>query len=578
MANNTQDYGYPAYDSHKRSGVQDGNPVQEGGGFKDKLKKAGHDVAQKWKNLPKAAKIGIPAGGTAAAVAITGVGLANSPHEEELSPEQFQSGQLAYDKGETALRDGAGRPALLNYFNPAQDRVLEVSIATQLPEVFQNGNQAGDYLDTVNNHARSHTTRTEVYFETVCTGSGDTRSCSSQPRTRIVTDYHYYNYDLEIEKDFKPATKEQEDKVRAFFDEFTQATGIPVRITHDNPDAHITVANYLNRPNWVMGTLDYVEPGEIVSAPPGSIDSRNPAMRQGFVIMNDRNWGEGNSIEDDIAKTIGFESGKANWVTLREQLTREGVNVPQLNTGDSTIDLNGTAQAAPFLPERVVVDNGGQNTLVGTDKNDTLIAEAGYCGATDTPTNKLTNIFGNGRGYCVAEGEIAVVKGGEGDDLIITSRAGKQQIDGGAGDNRIVFFQPEIGDKTILASEGGNNTLFIHDDLVHSGHVQVTQNGDDITLHFTAPSGREVGTITLEDQLNGGGISQLTVVDDKGVVAYTQDVKGLSSLTSWQEDVVKPMEDALFKQAHEALPARMGRRNQGLSGVPARGPSGGRSV
>lgn len=574
MAN---DYGYPEYKPNARTSVQDAVPG-EGGGFKDKLKGLGGGIADKWRNLPKAAKIGIPAGGTAAAVAVTGIGLVNTPHEEELSPEQFQSGQLAYDKGEQALTDGAGRPSLLNYFTPGEDKVLKVSLATRVPEGFREG-AAADYLDNIQNEARSSTT--EVMYVPVTSCSSDAngnQSCTTTIQAQYYTDYHHYNYPLELEKDFVPVNQEQENKVRSFFKDFTNATGIPVEISHDNPDAHITVANYRNEPDHYRGSLDYVEPGEIVSAPPGSLDSRNPAFKHGFLIMNDRNGGAANGIEDDIAKTIGFESGKPNWLALREQLTREGLSVPQLHPGDSLIDMNGNAQAAPFLPERVIVDNGGQNTLLGTENNDTLITEAGYCGATDTPKNKLSNVFGSGNAYCVAEGEIAVVKAGDGDDLIITSRAGKQQLDGGKGDNRIVFFQPEIGDKTILAGEGNNN-LILHDDLIHSGHVQVTQQDNDIILHFTAPSGREIGSITLQDQLTGGGIDKLTIVDDKGVVAFAQDVEKVGTLESWQNDVEKPMEDALFKQAHEALAARLGRRNRPNGGlVQARGAGGGRAI
>lgn len=544
-------------------------------GFRDKLKDTGRGIADKWRNLPRGAKIGIPAGGTAAAVAITGIGLANTSYEEELSPEQFQSGQLAYDKGETALQDGAGRPALLNYFTPGEEKVLKVSLATQVPEVFREG-AAAKHLDGIKNHARSSTL--EVTYVTVMT-CDDKGTCSPSIYPQYYNDYHHYDYPLDIEKDFVPANKEQENKLRDFFKDFTKATGIAVQITHDDPDAHITVANYRNEPDRYKGTLDYVEPGEIVSAPPGAVDSRNPALKHGFIIMNERNGGTANGIEDDIAKTIGFESGKVNWLSLREQLVREGLEVPQLNAGDSLISLEGNAQSASFLPERVIVDNGGQNTLAGTEKNDSLVTEAGYCGVTDTPRNKLTNVFGNGKEYCIAEGEIAVVKAGEGDDLIITSRAGKQQIDGGKGDNRIVFFQPEIGDKTILAGEGNNN-LLLHDDLIHSGHVQVTQKDDDITLHFTAPSGREIGKITLENQLSGGGINELTIVDDEGIVAFKQDVKDIVTLESWQNGVIKPMEDALFKQAHEAMAARLSRRNQGVSGVPMRGngQGGGRGI
>lgn len=517
-------------------------------------------IAEKWNNLSGKAK-GWIAGGTAAATLGTGAGvLALTEHEEPLRPEQLQSGQLDMDAGQQPLRDATGKASLLNYFDadtPAEDRVLKVSLATQLPSMFRDGTEAGEYLDAQTNHARSHTTRTEIYYETVCTGSGDTYSCRSEPRTRIVTDHHYYTYSLEIEKDFEPATEQQMQQVKAYFEEFSRLTGIKVEVSYNDPDAHITLANYRNAPDWYQGTLDYVNPSEFSTYPEGSQTSRAGALKRNVVIANTRN-NETSVMLGALGKPLGFEDGKVNIITLRAELERLGLPVTQLATGNSTYALNATVTVSDMVPDNIIIDNGGSNTLLGSDKNDTLVSDEGLCGHIDTPTNQLTNIFGDGKGYCIAEGEFDLVKAGAGNDIIFAARGGGQTIEPGAGEDRIAYFQPDIGDTTILASanEEGTNTLYLHDANVAKGDMTATQNGDDIVLNFLALSGREVGSITLPNQLSGGGVDRIVVVDSKGEVVSEQDVRSLSSASQWQSEAIDPIEkDVDEKQRGESQEA-----------------------
>lgn len=541
----------------------------------DKPRNAGEWIADKWRNLPKAAKIGIPAGGTALAVGVTGVGLANTEHEENISPQDLQEGKLDYSKGETALTDVMGKPALLNYFIGQEKPVLEVSLATQLPDLYQEG-RVGGYLGRVQNNARSSTLEVRYVPVTTCTSNGNGgQSCSTHLQPQYYTDYHYYNYPLEIEKDFVPANQEQEAQVRAFFENFTKATGIPVNISTNNPDAHITIANYRNEPDSYRGSLDYVRPGALNSTPPGSTTGEGPAEKRGFLILNDRNGGAANGIGDQIAKLIGFESGTANWLSLREQLVAAGQEVPALNPGDSLYDLAEDLPKHALLPDQVIADNSGVNTLQGSPENDTLVTEPGYCGRIDTPKNQFINIFSDGKQYCIAEGEFSLVKGGDGNDLIFASRSGEQTIDPGAGNDRIAFFQPEIGDKTILSGEG-ENTLYLSDELVAKGDLKSAADGDDLVLHFTAFSGRELGTIRLVDQLvPGQGINAVTVVDAEGQTVFSMGVKDLTA-ESWQRDAVEPMVKQVESKGQgeaQDLAARMGRRNRLSSELLARGRS-----
>jgi hypothetical protein len=506
-------------------------------------------IAEKWNNLSGKAK-GWIAGGTAAATLGTGAGiLALSEHEEELKPEQLQSGQLNLDAGQQPLRDASGKAALLNYFDadtPAEDRVLRVSLSSQFPAAFRDGQQTGDYLDDQRNHARSHTHRTEIYFETVCTGSGEDRSCRSEPRTRTVTDHHYYNYSLEIEKDFEPVTDEQAQQVKDYFAEFTRLTGIKVEVSYDDADAHIILANYRNAPDWYQGTLDYVNPSEFSTYPEGSQTDRAGALKRNVVIANTRDY-ETRVMLNAMGKPLGFEDGKVNIVTLRAELERLGLPVSPLAAQDTTYELESGVSVSAMVPDNIIIDNGGSNTLVGSPENDKLVSDAGLCGNIDTPTNQLTNIFGDGKRYCIAEGEFDLVQAGAGDDIIFAARGGGQTIQPGAGNDRIAYFQPDIGDTTILASSAdeGSNTLYLHDENVAKGDITAEGQGNDIVLRFTAHSGRDVGSITLPDQLAGGGIDRIVVVDSQGAEVSSQDVAGLTSAAQWQRDAIDPIGKAV---------------------------------
>jgi len=513
----------------------------------DKIGDAGRDVADRWRKLPSRTKK-IIAGGTAAATLGGGAfGMLATGHQEELSPEQVQSGQLDFEQGKQPMRDGSGKPALLNYFDadtPAEQQVLKVSLASHLPDSFRRGNPQGEYLDTIVNTAQSHTYRTEIYYVTECHTVNEQTQCHQEMRTRQVRDNHYYRYDLNIHDDFEPANASQERLVRDYFREFERLTGIKVEVTRDAEDAHITIANYRNEPNYYRGSLDDVDPDTIATYPPGSNSSRAPSLQRNLIVMNDRNWGEDNNLMDQIGRPLGFEDGKVNVVTLREGLQRLGFPVAPLQTQDTTYELDKDVKMSVMVPDNIIIDNGGRDTLQGSEKNDTLVSDAGLCGRINTPTNKLTNVFGNGKKYCIAEGEFELVRGGAGDDLIIASRGGAQTIEPGAGEDRIAFFQPRFGDVTILADAGetGSNTLYLHDQNVARGEITAVGNGDDIMLDFAAFSGREVGRITLPDQLSGGGIDRVVVVDDKGTVVFEKDVDGLETAEDWQKELVDPME------------------------------------
>lgn len=147
----------------------------------DKAGEAGRKIAEKWRSTPSRTKK-IIAGGTAAATLGGGaLGMLVTGHQESLSPEQLQSGVLDFDKGQQPMRDGSGKPALMNYFDadvPQEQQVLRVSLASHLPGSFRNGNPQGDYLDTVQNRARSHTWRTEIYYVTECRTVNDQTQCS----------------------------------------------------------------------------------------------------------------------------------------------------------------------------------------------------------------------------------------------------------------------------------------------------------------------------------------------------------------------------------------------------------------
>lgn len=514
------------------------------------VKEWGEDVAYRFKQMPTAAKVGLPAavvGGGAGVVWLA------SDADQTVSPADYLNGALNYNP-EKPLLDKTGLPALFNYFDPTQDKALEVSFTTRLPENFKDGHPAGDFLNTVQNHAQSSWTDVIPITSMSCDGKGN---CTTTVTYMYVTNTKDYRYPLDIENHFVPLDGSQQQQIRDYFDAFSNATGIPVHYSTDNPKAHVTFGNYYHDPERITGSLDWVTPGSVTSLPPGAVGAdgveKNNAMKNGFVLNEVRH-----DIRENMGAALGFESGDADFVSLRQALEKAGWQVPALHTNDTLYDLNTNFAAAPLFPARVIEDQGGKNTLTGSKNDDTLVTEAGYCGATDLPGSKFTHIFGDGDAYCIASGNIAVVKPGEGDDLILTSSGGAQEIVSDRGNNKIAVFKLKDGDKTVFSSRNNENELLIYSGLVRPGGLTAEASGNDIILNFNLSGDKDPeARVILKNQLVAGGIETLTVVGADGTKLYESGVRDLTSAEDWQ----KQLNDAdreVNKQQDQAL-ARRGR-------------------
>ena len=535
----------PLQDSRRLRASEHIGYARDTGNIVQQIIHEGRDkVAGVWSKAPRSAKIG---GGVVAGGAATGLALMGllSPHNANVTAEDILSGEYSMDTSNSLVTDGDGAPSLLSYLDPElanEAQVLRVSLATQLPDNFHSGRQIGNHLDDVEMHARSHTTRIETYTTTSCSGSGSNYHCTTQTHTRTVTDHHYYDYKLDIEKDFRPINANQEAAVRDYFRDFTAATGIRVEVVRDAQDADITIGNFYNEPDSYRGSLDYVEPGMQASLPPSA-----SGFKQGFIVLNEME-GNLNGVLEALPHSLGFADGQMNIKVLRDKLTEAGRAVPRLNTGDDLYDLSVTLNdSGDLLPDNVIFDQGGVNTLLGTEENDIIFSEATYCGRTGTPTRWVTNVFGDGDKYCIADGEFSVVQSGKGDDIIVVPREGNQVIEPGEGNDRVMIFTPEIGDLTILSERSGEDKdskdkLILSEELIRRNHVEVAVDGDDLVLSFHAPSDRLLGTIHLRKQLVDDGIQELQIVDQEGDVIWEHDVNGVNTVADWENDVVRPLE------------------------------------
>lgn len=569
----------PTYDSYRSKASASAHQARygtkySGAAMGDALENARDKIRNTWDNLPPKGKI---AGGVAGGVAAGGVALAAllSPQAANVTLSDLESGEYNMDSSNTLLVDKQGHPSLLSYLDPnlvSESQVVKVSLATQLPDAFRSGNAVGNYMDGVRMNARSHTTRTETYYTTVCTGSGDTRSCHQQANTRIVTDHHYYSYNLDIEQDFRPVNSEQERLLRDYLKDFTAATGIRFEISHNNPDADITVANFINQPDSYRGSLDYAGSTSEVSFPPSSVNAPGPKFGNGFLLLNERNGGYDNNLLSQFPKALGFAGGTENMKVLRDKLEKAGRIIPKLGTGDDIYHLDQPVNSpSDLLPDNVIFDQGGINTLVGSPKDDVIFSEAGYCGRTGTPTRWVTNVFGDGDKYCIADGEFSFVKSGKGNDLIVAPRGAGQVIEPGAGDDRVMVFTPEIGALTVLSERSGGkkdstDRLVLSEELMQRYHVQVAADGDDLVLSFHAPSDRLLGTLHLKNQLADHGIQELQVVDRKGDVIWEHDVQGVNDVAAWQKDVIDPIEAKMEERSLEELRKEAKKTREGALG------------
>lgn len=516
-------------------------------------------MAEWWDRIPRRTKIG--AGATLGAGSLLAGGVAmfsGAPSSAHYA--DYAAGEFDYDTGVGDIyKNSDGEPAILSYLQDNDSDVLTISMASELPSHFIGNSPEARHLAQVEINARSSWTETHMRPVTSCSTDADgNQSCSTHMESYTETHYRHYDYPLEIQKDFRAITESQAQQVMEYFEEFTRVTGIEVDVQWDNPHADITIANYYNEPDSYRGSLDYVNPNEIASLPP-SADAHGFASGHGFVILDQRDYGRNINLGSAIGKALGFDSTDVNIAALREALRNYRQEVPGIATGNTTYPLDGNLSPwSDLIPSDIIIDNGGENTVRGSADNDLLLTEEGKCGYTDIPKTRVGSVFGDGDRYCIAEGEVAVVQAGEGNDYIIAAAGDTQRIQPGAGEDEILFYENEIGEKLILAEAGedieSHNTLVLHRGLLERTEISASLDGELVQLVFTAASGRQTGSITLEPD----AVQRFLVIGDQtDEIVFEADVSGFTSPDEWLENATRPAAEAVHQLQMEEAKAEL---------------------
>lgn len=579
-------------------------------------------MGEKAKKLGK----GVVAGGTAAAVGLTGAGIA-----EHFLGERGEAGTHGAvvdlnERNGMVLTDLSGRPAFANYFDSLRQGEMRMSISISTTDSMPHG--LSNKLGQLTKYRQSHVSN-EVSPE-----------------------------------DYRPITAESAEVIRTFFTEFEELTGIHVEVRENDPDADIVIGGYISDDEYI-GFASFPQEIPLVS---------KLSINQGFMML-DVNYlaqklQEGNreavlalvshefghnlgilhphdglvdtamndKQQDAVARmsynnhtfpriaTTGIDSGYGplEIYLLREALRDLGVEPPRINPGNDTYLLSELAETQReearakagwlgSIPALSLLDNGGHNTLEGTAGDDLLVTESGYCGLLERDEQRI-RLLKDGQPYCLVEGEFQVVRSGAGDDLILTANGTAQTVYLGTGRDEVALVQEEMGDKTIvtlpvedernpleqLADDVGEKldelnpltdtpqgperatdetsrqnddtvTLTLHESLLRATDATVVQSGDDIRIEFFAMSGRSIGSITLEGQMSANrGVDTFRIIDNNGKAVVEFDVSGMRDPQQWQEAVVNPALAAVDEKMMDEMRAEiadLARARQALAGT-----------
>lgn len=554
------------------------------------------------------------AAGTALSLGATGIGALVIPRHQHSGQPGAHGAivNLREDNG-MLMTNRNGQPSLFNYFDSTQpeDMVLDVSISTSdvMPE--------------------------DIYTH-----------WNSLTRSR---------HDITPQQ-FRGINPETTEVIRYFFSEFEELTGIRVRIHENMPGADITIGGFIGDHDYIgfasfphrtershgfmMLSMDYInkklEVGktEAIKALIAHEFGHNLGLYHPFddhvrTAMNDlqqdsvARMGYSNHTFPEIAQTdIDVGYGPLDIFLIRRALAERGVATPEINPDNNNYLLSALrfwqfnqatavdGDARDEIPALSIADSGGENQLTGTVGNDLLVTQSGYCGLLDRDQQRI-EILRNGLPFCLVEGEFSVVRGGAGDDLILTANGTEQQIDVGSGVDDVALIHHNIGIKTIITPErppadiasvtgttvpdnltphgpasehsttttsavpniittplpGANSTtLTLHYSVIERGIMHATQVGNDIIITSEAFSGRPIGQITLQDQLGGHGIDHVRIVNNTGDTLFERDTADLLSPEAWEAMVIDPAQIVVNNIATQNIRADLDAARQALAG------------
>lgn len=403
--------------------------------------------------------------------------------------------------------------------------------------------------------------------------------------------------------------------IEEFAQEFQALTGITVDVRYDDPTADIIVGGYTkdmgnigisfppvvpsvgrvsNNPNYIMLEQDYMLE-KLEAGNEGAVKhlfAHEFGHALGLLHPHDEYIATAMTEPQQFAVSamaytphtfgpvatteIDSHYGALDIYLIRKALTDRGVIVPPINALDDEYLLDVLRQEQldnvfrrsdgeklnSFPPALSLVDTGGTNTLVGTAGDDLLVTQSGYCGLLDRENELLAlSQLDNGQPFCLVEGEYSIVRGGGGDDLILTANGAEQRIYTGPDTNEVALMHEDIGEKTIITpaplpdseEAASETTLTLHQSIFERGSATVVADGSDIRLEFTAPSGRDLGSIHLISQMEADrGIQHIRVVDNAGEALLSLPVNGLVSAEAWQSQAMDLLSNAVMDALVEA--------------------------
>ena len=362
---------------------------------------------------------------------------------------------------------------------------------------------------------------------------------------------------LPLDEAFTPMDERVIAQIREFGERFEKTFGIALDIQTDHPDPQITVMGYHHHTAKLAGFASFPpsmdgwdslksyaqSPGSVLLntaktsalsdekiqglltqafghalglAHPHDLAIFNTMSQREAIEMTTMAYGDlSYSAFDDVGAKLGpVDYGLRKWVH----------NPPALNAGNAVYDLDAqhrqtyeankdslVFQHEGLLPASAILAHGENNELRGSAKgNDFIDTNAGYVSSIHHPQTGAVQKF------MLVEGHLDRVYGLGGNNTIIAGNVGDQQVHPGKGTNEIQFLYPEMKGAKTLISEG-KDTLVISEEVLKNYKSQ-HRDGDDIVLSLGE------GSLRLQGQAIGKGVSQMKVVNAQGLSVYEQAV------------------------------------------------------
>lgn len=378
-----------------------------------------------------------------------------------------------------------------------------------------------------------------------------------------------------IEKIFKPVNANIRTALDTFAKSFEANFGIKVDVQVDHPNPHVSVLGYdkgrkdisaFSSFPAVMGDWKKLKhashsPGYVMvsDSRTKSLDAEqaqnlvNQQLGLALGVAHPHDLAQFRNLSDQAAMTMTTmaysdlkplalgSKDNAGFGPLDFGLRKWVANPPALNTGEQVFDLEAAYQESVrknadtvtyketgLLPALSLIAQGEHNRIIGGKGDDYLDTNAGYISTyQDAKTGRKQNSI-------LVEGHVQYVECGAGNNIVVAAKDGGQTIRTGTGKTDVRLLYPEMSGEKIIDAQGEVAVTFTASQLKGAQDAQITQSGDDFVLGSSAH-----GSLRLQGQAKGEGISSVRMLSESGRVLFEKDVKGLS-LDDFRKDVLEP--------------------------------------